>query len=130
MRKNDSLNTLHKRSSPLTLLLTAIDDSTTIRMTANKSSTISTASTWGVNRRWLMFKSLSAFMMMVVDDIDSIAPRKRLLMLVKSEVRTHEKTGKNVAQHNGLLQPLEQHGGNARHHENQTEVGNHARFAV
>lgn len=47
-----------------------------------------------------------------------------------AEVRTHEKTGKNVAQHNGLLQPLEQHGGNARHHENQTEVGNHARFAV
>ena len=81
------MNTLHKRSSPLTLLLTAIDDSTTIRMTANKSSTISTASTCGVNRRWLIFKSLSAFIMMVVDDIDSIAPRKRLLMLVKSIIR-------------------------------------------
>ena len=50
-RKNTSLAMLISNSLPSTLLLSAIDESSTIITTANKSSQISTASTWGTKRR-------------------------------------------------------------------------------
>ena len=78
-RKNVSLSTLHINSLPLTLSLMAIDDNNTMRITAIRSSTMSTASTCGANCRWRMLRSSRAFMMIVVDDIDSMPPRKRLL---------------------------------------------------
>ncbi len=81
MRKNPSLLTLLSRSTPSTLSLMAIDDSITIINTANRSSTISTANTSDANFLWLRLRSLNAFMIMVVDDIESMPPRNRLLML-------------------------------------------------
>lgn len=58
----------------------AIDDSITIITTAKRSSTISTAKTSEANFRCVRPRSLNALMMMVVDDIESIPPRKRLLI--------------------------------------------------
>ena len=81
MRKNDSCRMLLSISPPSTVLLMAIDDSITIITTAKRSSTMSTAKTPGTNLRWRMFRSVSALRMMVVDDIESIAPRKMLLTL-------------------------------------------------
>ncbi len=83
MRKNASLLTLMSISPPSTLLLRAIDDNNTIMTTAKRSSTISTANTSEANRLWRRLRSVNALMMIVVDDIDSIPPRNRLLMVVK-----------------------------------------------
>ena len=65
----------------------AIEESSTIIMTANRSSTMSTANTCDVNRRCNRFKSVRAFKIMVVDDMESIPPRNRLLMKEKPIMR-------------------------------------------
>ena len=78
-----SLPMLKSMSEPCTLLLMAIDDRMTLITTAKRSSTISTANTWLANFLWVMLRSLKALMMMVVDDMESMPPRKRQLMLEK-----------------------------------------------
>ena len=55
----------------------------TIITTANRSSTISTANTSEANFFCRSPRSVNAFIIMVVDDMESMPPRKRLLMLVK-----------------------------------------------
>ncbi len=70
-------------SEPSTVLLMAMDDSITIITTANKSSTMSTASTCEANFCWRSPMSVNALMMMVVDDIDSMPPRKSELIKLK-----------------------------------------------
>ena len=80
MRKNANFPTLYNISPPSTLLLTAIDDNITIINTAKRSSTMSTANTIDANFLCLKFISVNALMMIVVDDIDNIPPRKRLLI--------------------------------------------------
>ena len=82
-RKNTSLLTLNSISPPSTLLFTAIDDRITIMSTAKRSSTMRTANTSDANFFCRRFKSVNAFMMIVVDDMDSIPPRNRLFMLEK-----------------------------------------------
>ena len=82
-RKNPSLPTLYSISVPSTLLLMAMDDSMTIINTAKRSSTISTANTSEANFFCRRLRSVNALIMMVVDDIDSIPPRNRLLMWEK-----------------------------------------------
>ncbi len=83
IRKNTSLATLISSSLPSTLLFMAIDESTTIMSTANRSSTMSTANTSEANFFCRSPRSVNAFMMIVVDDIDSIPPRNRLFMWEK-----------------------------------------------
>ena len=84
IRKKTSLLTLMSISPPSTLLLMAMDESTTIITTAKRSSTISTAKTREANFFCLRFRSVKAFMIIVVEDMESIPPRNRLLMVVKS----------------------------------------------
>ncbi len=79
-RKNTSLVTLKSISPPWSELFMAIDDRITIINTAKRSSTMSTAKTRPANFLCCIPRSLKALIMMVVDDIDSIPPRKRLLM--------------------------------------------------
>jgi len=83
MRKNDNLRMLRSISSPLTVLLIAMDDRITMSTTAKRSSTMSTAKVMGTNRRLVMFKSVSALRIMVVDDIEIMPPRKMLSMVPK-----------------------------------------------
>ena len=78
IKKNDNLRMLPTISWPLTLLLMAIEDKITIKTTANKSSTMSTANVMGTKRRCRMFKSVKALIMMVVEDMDIMPPRKML----------------------------------------------------
>ncbi len=80
-RKNSSLPTLNSRSAPSTALLTAMDDRITIITTAKRSSTMSTARTSDANFCCRSPMSVNAFIIIVVDDMDSMPPRKRLLML-------------------------------------------------
>ncbi len=82
-RKNTSLLMLSSISLPSTVLFIAIDDSTTIITTANRSSTISTANTIEANFFCLRFMSVKALMIIVVDDMESIPPRKSELIIVK-----------------------------------------------
>ena len=82
-RKNTSLPTLNSRSLPSTPLSTAIDDRRTIISTAKRSSTMSTARTSEANFFCRIPMSVNALMMMVVDDIDSMPPRKRQLIWLK-----------------------------------------------
>ncbi len=89
-RKNRSFATLNSISPPSTLLLSAIDESNTIITTAKRSSTISTAKTKEANFCWRSPISVKALIMIVVDDMDSIPPRKRLLMLLKLRIRPIE----------------------------------------
>ena len=82
-RKKASLVTLYSISPPATLSFMAMDDSITIMSTANKSSTISTANTSPANFLCCMPRSVNAFIIIVVEDIDSMPPRNRLLILEK-----------------------------------------------
>ncbi len=84
MRKNINLPTEYSNSDPSTLLLIAIEERSTIIKTAKRSSTMSTARTREANLRCLKPMSLKALIIMVVEDIDSIPPKNRLLMLLKS----------------------------------------------
>ena len=84
MRKNDNFRMERTISSLFTVLLMAMDDSTTISTTAKRSSTMSTANVMGTKRRCRMFRSVSAFRMMVVDDMDIMPPRNRLSTAAKS----------------------------------------------
>ena len=79
IKKNDSLRMLSNIASPLTLPVTAIEDSITIITTAKRSSTMRTASVMGTKRRCLMFRSVKALIMIVVDDMEIMPPRKMLL---------------------------------------------------
>ena len=85
-RKNTSLPILISISDPSTESFMAIDDNTTIITTANRSSTISTASTCDANFCWRRPISVNALMIVVVEDIDIIPPRNRLLMKLKSRI--------------------------------------------
>lgn len=71
---------LSSSSDPSTESLTAIDDSTTIMSTANRSSTTSMAKTSDANFFCLSPRSVSALIMIVVDDIDSMPPKNMLLI--------------------------------------------------
>ena len=64
-------------------MLVAIDDSNTIITTAKRSSTMSTASTCEANFFCRSPRSVKALRMIVVDDIDSMPPKKSELMLLK-----------------------------------------------
>ena len=59
-----------------------MDDRITIMSTANRSSTISTANTIEANFFWRSPRSVKALMMMVVEDMESMPPRKRQLMVL------------------------------------------------
>ena len=76
MRKNTSLTRLITSSPPSKLLLTDTVDRMTSSSTAIRSSTISTAVTDDVNFCCFSFKSSNDFMIIDVDEIDSIQPRK------------------------------------------------------
>ena len=82
IKKNPNCKILFTISPPDTVLLMAIDDNITIITTANRSSTIRTANTPGTKRRWRRLRSVNALRMIVVDDIESMAPRKMLLTVV------------------------------------------------
>ena len=75
---------LNTSSPPSNELLMAIDESSTIITTANRSSHTSTPKVSGAKRRCRIFRSVRAFMTMVVDDIDSMAPRNNELINEKS----------------------------------------------
>ena len=64
----------------------ASDDSSTSISTANRSSIMSTASTSEANLRCRSPKSDSAFMMMVVDDIEIIPPRKMRFIMLRPRI--------------------------------------------
>ncbi len=70
-------------ASPEKLLLIAIEERRTIITTAKRSSTIRTARTCDVNLRCIKLRSVSAFKIIVVDDIESMPPRNRLLIKEK-----------------------------------------------
>ena len=75
-RKTPSLTTLLNSSMPSTSLLTASVESKTISRTANKSSAIKMPRTTPAKRWLLTLASSNALYIMVVDDIESIPPRK------------------------------------------------------
>ena len=79
-RKAISLRMLSTISIPSKCLLTANVESNTMRTTAKRSSTTRIPKTTPA-KRWLRRPiSSNALKMMVVDDIESIPPRKRLFM--------------------------------------------------
>ena len=82
-KKNDNLSTLRSISPLSTVLLMATLESTTIMTTAKRSSTMSTAKIIGTKRRCRIFRSVSAFNMMVVDDMEIMPPRKMLSTAAK-----------------------------------------------
>ena len=86
-RKKSSLVTDMSISPPSTVLLMAMELRITIITTAKRSSMISTANTSEANLRCRRPRSVNALMMIVVDDIDSMPPRKRQLMVVKPSKR-------------------------------------------
>ena len=80
-RKKASLTMLSPNSPPLKLLLTLRVDRMTSSRTAMRSSTTSTAVTVLVNFCCFSFKSSNDLMMMVVDEMESMQPRKIQSML-------------------------------------------------
>ena len=85
IRKKASLPSENSSSVPWTSPM-ASDDSSTSISTANRSSIISTANTSCANLRCRSPRSDSAFMMMVVDDIDIIPPRKMRFIRFRSRI--------------------------------------------
>ena len=83
IRKKASFKILYISSLPSNSLFTAIEESNTIINTANISSTISTPNTIDVNFCLRIFKSVNALIIIVVDDIDNIPPKKTLSRYVK-----------------------------------------------
>ena len=77
-RKKTRRTTLIINSFPSKVALTAMVESTTIIKMAAKSSTTRTPITLPVKRSPFIFKSSKALAMMVVDDMESMAPRKML----------------------------------------------------
>ena len=77
-RKNTSFPTLNSSSLPSKVVLTAKVERTTIMRMAARSSTTSTPMTLLVNFSPFIFRSSKAFAMIVVDDMESMAPRKML----------------------------------------------------
>ena len=72
--------TLFNNSIPSTCLLTATVESKTMSKTANRSSTTKMPKTTPA-KRWLRRPmSSNALKIMVVEDMESIPPRKRLFM--------------------------------------------------
>ena len=79
--ENTSFTKLKPSSAPLKLLPTLSVDSTTSSSTAIKSSTTSTAVTVLVKRCCFSFRSSNDLMIIVVEEIESMQPRKILSML-------------------------------------------------
>ena len=77
---------IEKSSSPPSTSPTAIEESNTSIKTAKRSSMISTANTKEANLRCRIPKSLRAFMMIVVDDIEIIPPRKIRLIIFNPKI--------------------------------------------
>ena len=77
-RKNSSFSTLYKSSWPSKAVDTANVERITIIRIAAMSSTTSTPITLLVNRSPFILRSSKALAMMVVDDMESMAPRKML----------------------------------------------------
>ena len=65
-------------AAPSKEFFTAIDERITIITTANRSSTMSTPNTKLAKAFFRRFKSVKALMIIVVDDMESMAPRKTL----------------------------------------------------
>ena len=76
IRKNTSFTMLSASWPPLKLLPTLSVLSTTSSSTATRSSTTSTAVTVPVKRCCFSFRSSKDLMMMVVDEMESMQPRK------------------------------------------------------
>ena len=76
IRKKATFRILPIISSPANSWLTAIVESNTIMIMATRSSTTNVPNTIPVKRWFLSPKSSKAFMIIVVDDIDNIPPRK------------------------------------------------------
>ena len=87
IRKKASFKILYISSLPSNSLFTAIEERSTIIKTANISSTINTPNTIVVNCCFRIFKSVNALMIIVVDDIDNIPPKKILSKYVKCNKR-------------------------------------------
>ena len=81
IKKKINFNVLSPRAIPFIVLPRAIVGNNTSINIPTKSSTISTPKTKSVNRCFLMFKSLNALMIMVVEDMDIIDPKKKLSMV-------------------------------------------------
>ena len=77
-RKNTRRKTLNSNSVPFKAVLTAKVERITIIRMAAKSSTTKTPMTLPVNFSLFSFRSSKALAIIVVDDIESIAPRKML----------------------------------------------------
>ena len=84
IRKKTNLAILSNSSAPSNEFFTTIEESTTI---ANKSSTINTPKTKFVKAFLRKFKSVKALMIIVVDDMDNMAPKKILSRYVKCNNR-------------------------------------------
>ena len=78
MRKKTSLAMLSISSAPSKEFFTAIDERITIITTAKRSSTMSTPKTRLAKAFLRRFKSVNALMIIVVDDMESMAPRNTL----------------------------------------------------
>ena len=87
IRKKTNLAILSNSSAPSNEFFTAIEESITIITTANKYSTINTPKTKFVKAFLRKFKSVKALMIIVVDDMDNIAPKKILSRYVKCNNR-------------------------------------------
>ena len=83
IRKKASFTMLQARPAPSKVRLTDTVLSTTSRSTATMSSTTSTAVTVEVNFCCLSFRSSKLLMMMAVDEMESMQPRKTHDMLLK-----------------------------------------------
>ena len=80
-RKKITLKTLMMSSSPANCWLTAMVESNTIINIATRSSTTSVPNTIPVNRWLRKPRSSNALMIIVVEDIDNIPPRKMLFIV-------------------------------------------------
>ena len=80
IRKNSRRITLAKSSVPEMPAEAASVESRTIMIIPAMSSTINMPKTISVKRLPFIFKSSKAFIMMVVDDMESMPPKNRLFM--------------------------------------------------
>ena len=95
-KKNTSFSMLINSSAPLKLLPTDRVDSITIRMTATRSSTTNAPITSAVNFSFFSFKSSKALTMMLVDEMDSIQPRKMQFIFCQPKSFPTKKPAENI----------------------------------
>ena len=96
IRKNMSFIMLNTNSPPSKVLPTDKVERITIKMTATRSSTTNAPMTWVVNFSFLSFKSSKALTMMLVEEMESIHPRKMQFILCQPNIFPTRKPVVNI----------------------------------